>query len=72
MWLECRSFNFNCTEPGYYSSPGLYGAYPFVNPSLNFFGLLARQGAATSWPKGIAVIDAVRDDLERWAACDNP
>ncbi len=71
LWLECPSLT-TCDEAKFFSSPGAYGAYPFLHPELDFVGLLARQGGLASFRRGIAVIDAVRSDMQAWAACPAP
>lgn len=68
-WLECRSRAFNCTAPAYRSSPGAYGAYPFLNLSLGFFGIVARQGLLGTGFEGTAVYELVRGPAETWATC---
>ncbi len=73
IWLQCPGAVFDCDSTTYYSSPGAYGAYPFMNTRQRFFGIVARQGALGTFPKGKAVYDAVADLAERWAgaaACD--
>lgn len=70
IWLECPSAAFDCTTISYYSSPGAYGAYPFMNTEHNFFGVLARQGALGTFAEGKAVYDAVADLAEQWAAAE--
>ncbi len=51
------------------SSPGAYGAYPFWDRSKNYFGIVARQGAVGTYPKGIQIERSVRAKAEAWAAC---
>ena len=51
------------------SSPGAYGAYPFWDRSKNYFGIVARQGAVGTYPKGIRIERSVRAKAEAWAAC---
>lgn len=71
VWLECDSVSYDCgASTDYLSSPGAYGAYPFINRSQNFFGIVARQGELGSFPEGFAVFDAVRDKVETMANCD--
>jgi len=72
LWIECRNATFDCTTTTYVSSPGAYGAYPFVNLPRDFFGIVARQGALGSFPQGVKVLDSVRPELEAWADCGNP
>ncbi|MGD9210863.1 MAG: serine hydrolase [Desulfobacteraceae bacterium] len=67
IWLECPQENFNCQTIYYYSSPGIYGAYPFMNTQYNFFGIVARMGNIDTIAQGKAVYDAVSDLAEQWA-----
>lgn len=69
IWLECPSAAFDCPVISYYSSPGAYGAYPFINTEQRFFGVLARQGALGTFANGKAVYDAVANLAEQWATC---
>jgi CubicO group peptidase (beta-lactamase class C family) len=69
IWHECASTTFNCPLGNRVSSPGTYGAYPFWNRSLNYVGMLARQGGLSTFPNGILVEQAVRTQEEAWAAC---
>lgn len=68
IWLECYNPVFNCEAVSYYSSPGAFGAYPFINTQYGFFGIVARQGEVGTFSKGKAVYDAVADLAEQWAA----
>lgn len=70
VWLECRNPSFNCTDIDYYSSPGAFGAYPFINFNKNFFGLVARQGALGTYPEGINLYRGVQSLAESWAECN--
>lgn len=67
IWLECPNTVFDCSTIAYYSSPGTYGAYPFMNMQNFFFGILARQGKLRTFSKGKAVYDSVADIAEQWA-----
>jgi hypothetical protein len=67
IWLQCPHAVFDCETISYYSSPGIYGAYPFMNTELHFFGIVARQGADETIAEGKAVYDAVTDSAEEWA-----
>jgi hypothetical protein len=68
-WLECASPVFDCSPIAYHSSPGAYGAYPFVNVSDHFLGIVARQGALGTFTNGKQVFDSVRSQAEAWATC---
>ncbi|ULA63547.1 MAG: Beta-lactamase domain-containing protein [Nitrospira sp.] len=69
LWHECQSPTFNCTVGMRVSSPGAYGAYPFWDRSHGYFGLIARQGALGTFPKGATIERSVRPDVEQWLAC---
>lgn len=70
VWLECA--DEACENVPYLSSPGAYGAYPFVASDLRYSGLLAREGEIGTFPEGIAIAAAVRRLTEDWTACENP
>jgi CubicO group peptidase (beta-lactamase class C family) len=67
IWLQCPHTAFDCETIAYYSSPGIYGAYPFMNAEQHFFGIVARQGANETIAEGKAVYDAVTGPAEEWA-----
>lgn len=70
IWHECRSSTYNCNASnGRVSSPGAYGAYPFWDRTYNYFGIVARQGASGTYPKGIEIERTVRSKAEQWASC---
>lgn len=71
MWIECHDSAFNCSEVTQVSSPGTYGAYPFWNKQHNYFGIIARQGGASTFPQGYAIFNEVRYKVENWATCPN-
>ncbi len=71
IWLECESSSYNCSSIDYYSSPGAYGAYPFLNIEKKFFGLVARQGSLGTFSNGIKLYRSVRNSVESWASCSN-
>jgi len=68
-WLECPSRTFDCPAPAYHSSPGAYGAYPFVDVVHGYFGIVARQGTLGTFRNGKALFDRVRAQAEAWAEC---
>lgn len=70
VWLQCNSSDVDCTNVEYYSSPGAYGAYPFVNFNKKFYGVLVRQGSLGSFTKGIAVVSEAQSEIESWARCE--
>lgn len=66
-WIECESATFNCPQVTRISSPGAYGAYPFIDYEHNYFGIVAREGALGTGSEGVAVYREIRADLETWA-----
>ncbi len=69
FWLECAASTYNCTGINRISSPGAFGAYPFIDYQKQYFGILARQGALGSFPEGKKLFDTVSAEVEAWAAC---
>lgn len=70
LWHECQSTTYNCnSSSGRVSSPGAFGAYPFWDRRKNYFGIVARQGSAGTYPKGINIERSVRRKADAWAAC---
>jgi len=67
-WIECHNVVFNCTTTTKYSSPGAYGAYPFVDFDHDYFGILARQGNLGTGSNGYEVFFEVESQLQQWAA----
>lgn len=72
LWLECHSNSWEaeCGNSPTVSSPGAYGAYPFLNLGNGSFGIVARQGELGSFREGYALFDSVRDTVDDWVACD--
>jgi CubicO group peptidase (beta-lactamase class C family) len=73
-WLECPSAlgpnTFDCGAQHRNSSPGAYGAYPFVDFDHDYVGMVARQGGVGTYPEGIALFGVVAEQAARWAdAC---
>jgi hypothetical protein len=74
-WLECPSAlgsdTFDCGAGHRNSSPGAYGAYPFIDFDHHFIGMLARQGDLGTFRDGDALYGVVAENAARWAdACD--
>jgi len=67
-WIECHSPTFNCTQVTRISSPGAFGAYPFIDYVNNYFGIVAREGALGTFTNGYDVFLSVSGQLEQWAA----
>lgn len=72
LWHECMNATFDCSPAGTISSPGAYGAYPFINYQKDFFGLLARRGTAGTFEEGLVLYRSVQNMAEEWAQCPNP
>jgi hypothetical protein len=70
FWLECAGSAYNCEGITTISSPGAYGAYPFIDYDSGLYGLVARQGRLGTAVGGYDVYRSVRDDLLRWASLD--
>jgi hypothetical protein len=76
-WLECPTAlgadTFDCSAGQRNSSPGAYGAYPFIDWQRRYFGILARQGQLGTFRDGDALFNVVATDAARWATvCDPP
>jgi CubicO group peptidase (beta-lactamase class C family) len=69
FWIECASATFDCTDITRISSPGAYGAYPFIDYQLGYVGILARQGPLGSFRDGWQLFDEVRAEVEAWVTC---
>lgn len=68
LWLEtCTGTHTGCVSSRI-SSPGAYGAYPFIDVERQYWGLLARQGALGTFNKGYELMNAARPLLDNWAA----
>ncbi|MBN2737889.1 MAG: serine hydrolase [Spirochaetales bacterium] len=68
-WIECHESpaEFLCDKTGRVSSPGAFGAYPFIDFEHRYFGILARQGASGSYPLGYQFFASISSRLEQWA-----
>jgi hypothetical protein len=75
-WLECPTAvagqPFNCSSGYRNSSPGAYGAYPFIDFEHRYIGLLARQGTLGSFVEGNALFASVAEDAALWAQACQP
>jgi len=76
-WLECRTAigpnTFDCGAGHRNSSPGAYGAYPFIDFDHHYIGILARQGGLGTFREGDALFQVVAADAAAWAdACPGP
>ncbi len=72
-WLECASTganSFDCGAGHRNSSPGAYGAYPFIDYDHHYLGILARQGTLGTFRDGDALFQTIASDAAAWAdAC---
>jgi CubicO group peptidase (beta-lactamase class C family) len=70
-WLECPTAlgpdSFDCGAGHRNSSPGAYGAYPFIDFDRQYFGILARQGELGTFRDGDALFSVIAADAARWA-----
>ncbi len=66
IWLECPAAPFNCQTITSYSSPGVFGAYPFINTQHRFFGIVARDGGEDTLAQGKAIYEAISSYAEKW------
>jgi len=71
VWIECHNaiFDESCADSPMLSSPGAYGAYPFLNRDKGYFGLVARQGELGSFREGYSLFDHIRPSVEAWVDC---
>lgn len=70
VWIECAAEVYDCGEPTRISSPGAFGAYPFIDLEHRYFGIIARQGRIGTFGEGIDLFESVADDLEDWASTE--
>jgi len=70
-WLECPSAmgpdTFDCGSGHRNSSPGAYGAYPFIDWDQDYFGILARQGKLGTFREGDQLFQTIAADAAAWA-----
>ncbi len=66
-WIECDPAITTCVPVKRVSSPGTYGAYPFIDFEQKYFGVLARQGGLATFDKGYATYETVANELAQWA-----
>jgi CubicO group peptidase (beta-lactamase class C family) len=75
-WLECPTAlgpdTFDCGSGHRNSSPGAYGAYPFIDFQRSYFGILARQGALGTFREGDTLFNVIAEDVARWASACEP
>jgi CubicO group peptidase (beta-lactamase class C family) len=70
-WLECPTAvgpdTYDCGAGHRNSSPGAYGAYPFIDWDNRYFGILARQGKLGTFRDGDALFQSVAAEAAEWA-----
>ena len=68
VWIESHSNPFESTKiTQKVSSPGLYGAYPFMDFNHRFYGIVGREGIYGSYTKGYELFVEVEKELDEWA-----
>ena len=68
VWIECKSQLYNCNQVTRISSPGAFGAYPFIDLEHKYYGMVARQGALGTTKEGVEIFRAVELLVEDWAS----
>jgi len=75
-WLECPTAlsadTFDCGSGHRNSSPGAYGAYPFIDFDHHYLGILARQGALGTFRDGDSLFGVVAHDAALWGDACSP
>jgi CubicO group peptidase (beta-lactamase class C family) len=75
-WLECPTAqgpdSYDCGSGHRNSSPGAYGAYPFIDWDRRYFGILARQGKLGTFRDGDSLFQTIAEDAGRWASLCSP
>jgi CubicO group peptidase (beta-lactamase class C family) len=70
-WLECPTAlgadSYDCGSGHRNSSPGAYGAYPFIDWDRRYFGILARQGELGTFRDGDSLFQVAAEAISRWA-----
>ena len=65
VWIECK--NENCDDYDKISSPGSYGAYPFIDYKYKYYGILAREGKLKTFAEGYNIIKQIEPLLQDWS-----
>lgn len=68
VWIECLSNPYTCEQVTRISSPGSFGAYPFIDLEHNYYGMVARQGSIGTTKEGVDIFRAVESLVEDWAS----
>lgn len=66
-WIECHANVFNCMASTKVSSPGAYGAYPFIDYEYHYYGMLAREGNLGTYVEGYTTFVSVEPLIREWA-----
>ena len=66
-WIECHKVQNNCTQTTKVSSPGAFGAYPFIDYEHEYYGILSREGRLGTFVNGYKIFEKVSKDLEKWS-----
>jgi len=70
-WLECptaRAANsYNCGVGHRNSSPGAYGAYPFIDFDYSYSGIIARDGGMSTFHEGVNIFRSFQTCAQKWA-----
>jgi CubicO group peptidase (beta-lactamase class C family) len=67
-WIECETNPYDCIKTERISSPGAYGAYPFIDYTHGYYGIIARQGELGAYNEGVEIFRTVSGKVEAWAA----
>ena len=65
-WIECEQ-RADCGIVNRVSSPGTYGAYPFIDFEHQYYGIIAREGDIGTAFEGYDTYQIIRDQLKEWA-----
>ncbi len=70
-WLECPTAlgnnTYNCGQGHKNSSPGAFGAYPFIDFDHSYFGILAREGEIGTFHEGLKMFRTVEALTQEWS-----
>lgn len=70
-WLECPTAignnTYNCGQGHKNSSPGAFGAYPFIDFDHSYFGILAREGDLATFHEGLKMFRTVEALAQEWS-----
>ncbi len=72
FWLECNvevPLEYNCAGVTRISSPGAYGAYPFIDYPKGLYGILSIKAGMGGDPEGYKIVESIQPLLNQWASC---